>query len=51
MLILTLILFGLICTWFWIFGFSTNKFTRYGQYLGIAMGIFLILDNLFRPGK
>jgi hypothetical protein len=51
MLVLTIILLALIGTYFWIYGFSMNKWTRYGQYGGIGMGIFFLVDNLFRPGK
>ncbi len=49
MLILTLILVGLICGYFWLFGFSTDKWIRYGQYGGLAFCGMFILDNIFRP--
>lgn len=49
MLILTIVLTLLVCTWFWIFGFSRNKWTRYGQYGGVAMCVFCIIDGIFRP--
>jgi hypothetical protein len=49
MLIFTIILTGMLCIYFWIFGFSTNKYTRIGQYGGLGMAIFIIIDDIFRP--
>lgn len=49
MLILTIILTIMICGYFWFFGFSRNVWTRYGQYGGLVMCGFLIIDNIFRP--
>ncbi|MDR3290418.1 MAG: hypothetical protein LBT02_04045 [Rickettsiales bacterium] len=51
MLILCLVLIGIIMVYFWLFGFSINKWTRYGQYGGLTLAAFFLLDNLFRPGK
>ena len=48
MLILTLILVGMICGYFWMFGFSPDKWTRYGQYGGLFMCAILVIDNIFR---
>ncbi len=49
MLILTLILVGMLCGYFWLFGFSRDKWVRYGQYGGLGVCALLILDNVFRP--
>lgn len=49
MLILTIVLTLMICAYFWFFGFSSNPWTRYGQYGGLVMCGFFIIDNIFRP--
>lgn len=49
MLILTLILILLLCIYFVVFGFSRNPWTRYGQYGGLILCGFFIIDNIFRP--
>ena len=49
MLILTVILTAMVCLYFYIFGFSMNVWTRYGQYGGLVMCGFFVIDNIFRP--
>ncbi|MDD2839689.1 MAG: hypothetical protein PHY80_00985 [Rickettsiales bacterium] len=48
MLILTIILTILICLYFWAFGFSGDRWVRYGQYGGLAVCALFIIDNMFR---
>ncbi len=48
MLILTIILTVLVCLYFWAFGFSADRWVRYGQYGGLGMCALLIIDNMFR---
>ncbi|HSQ97629.1 MAG TPA: hypothetical protein VLL98_02810 [Rickettsiales bacterium] len=48
MLILTVLLTLLLFLYFWLFGFSTNNWTRYGQYGGLGVCVLLIIDNMFR---
>lgn len=49
MLILTLILVGLVCVYFWLFGFSHDPWVRYGQYGGLAVCALFVIDNIIRP--
>jgi len=49
MLILSVVLFLLVCLYFILSGFSTDKWTRYGEYAGLVMCLLVIIDNLFRP--
>lgn len=47
LLLLSLLLIGI---YFSLFGFSYNKPTRIGQYLGIGAVVFFIIDEAFKQG-
>ena len=45
--ILSVILTILICLYFYLFGFSPDKFIRIGQYGGLAMCAIVVISNYF----
>ena len=49
MLLLTVILIAFVCLYFFIYGFSTDSWTRYGQYAGLAVCGFMLIDSICRP--
>ena len=46
---ITIILVSLLALYFYIFGFSDDKYIRWGEYGGLALGVYYIIDWLFRP--
>lgn len=49
MLMLTVILTALVSAYFIFFGFSPDKWIRYGQYGGLGFCVLFIIDGIFRP--
>ena len=49
MLILLLILTGCVVLYFFLFGFSTDRWVRFGQWGGLVSCGFYIIDAIFRP--
>lgn len=47
-LVLSIILTLLACLYFYFFGFSSDRFTRWGQYGGLAFAFLVVIDNYFR---
>ncbi len=47
-LVMSIILTMIVAAYFFIFGFSDNKATRYGQYAGLVLCAIVVKDNLFR---
>ena len=47
-LILLLMALGIIALYFGYYGFSTQVWTRWGQYAGIAMVVYFTIDEFFK---
>lgn len=48
MLLLLILLTGLVLLYFYIFGFSGSGYVRIGQYAGLVVCAFFIIDTYFR---
>ena len=46
-LVLSIILTLLACLYFYFFGFSSDRFIRWGQYGGLVFAFLIVWDNYF----
>lgn len=46
-LVLSIILTLLACLYFYFFGFSSDRFIRWGQYGGLVFAFLVVWDNYF----
>ena len=47
-LILLLMSLGIIAAYFYFYGFSKEVYVRWGQYAGIAMVVYFLIDEFFK---
>ncbi len=47
-LVLSVVLTLIACLYFFFFGFSPDRFTRWGQYAGLGFAFLVVLDNFLR---